>query len=717
MIYYNGEDARKHGIDIYLIKPVDIREREGLLMNEKQDITTKNYKVKVAILSILILTAFVAKEVIDYKYYYNIIVAVGGDTSDFFLRFIGRYKWAILAGIIVMILPYERMYEKFRYYVQIFVRISSKGRRFVIFIVTFIPTVAVLPFCGMFDRYTYILFLICNTGMLLIISLCIAPLFESAFTWLSAVMIYGILNLSAVYYRMYNTISMTVYEIDSQKYWTMQVRFGFVVLLYVVLMIAILFYSFYVVDKSRDITNLIVNTIFGCTVSIMAWYFIGSEFKIGYMNIPNLKEIKSASQQIGDGIYAFSMTSFVTILLLCVIIASLMFIGAKLVNRYSHFRMAVMMWSGVLMTVFLIWEVMEHLGFAENMALLDPVFDVGLVVTMFVAIRTMILTAEPSSGIECKFIDKDEMIEDLDMYNHIREAQMDCTNKTICVLINYIKLLELRHNVLEAKFKCKNLGDIDETREYREYIRIVEDVIEKKRAEGKPVDHNMLFDRIDELNTEEEENIKEIINKRFDDDDMIDEDEVDFEDESFDQCSGSGTDVGRGVDLDNRSNGEVDIRENYHKLTQLLISRHLTITTMESATSGQIASLITDTEGSSAVLKGAFVTYCNEAKIMQGIPAEIIDKYTVYSKETAGAMAKACRKAYNANIGIGVTGTMGNVDPANPNASVPGQVYFAIDIDGDVEAYYVEIPVQPTRLAYKLAVAEEIYEELVKRLV
>lgn len=161
---------------------------------------------------------------------------------------------------------------------------------------------------------------------------------------------------------------------------------------------------------------------------------------------------------------------------------------------------------------------------------------------------------------------------------------------------------------------------------------------------------------------------------------------------------------------------ENNIRDNYHKLTKILISRNLTITTMESATSGQIASLITDTEGSSAVLKGAFVTYCNEAKIMQGVPSEIIDKYTVYSKETAGAMAKACRKAYNANIGIGVTGTMGNVDPANPDVSVPGQVYFAIDIDGNVQAYYVELPPQPSRLAYKLAVAEEIYEELVKRL-
>lgn len=157
---------------------------------------------------------------------------------------------------------------------------------------------------------------------------------------------------------------------------------------------------------------------------------------------------------------------------------------------------------------------------------------------------------------------------------------------------------------------------------------------------------------------------------------------------------------------------EKEIREDYRKLTKLLIEKKMTITTMESATSGQIASLITDTEGSSAVLKGAFVTYCNEAKVMQGVPAEIIDKYTVYSAQTAEAMAKACTAAYQADIGIGVTGTMGNVDPANSEASVPGQVYFAVVIDGDIRSYYVELQPQPTRLAYKLAVAKEIYDAI-----
>ena len=175
---------------------------------------------------------------------------------------------------------------------------------------------------------------------------------------------------------------------------------------------------------------------------------------------------------------------------------------------------------------------------------------------------------------------------------------------------------------------------------------------------------------------------------------------------------------------------EQEIREHYRRLTKLLIDRKYTITTMESATSGQIASLITDTEGSSAVLKGAFITYSNEAKILQGVPAETIEKYTVYSRETAEAMAAACMKAYGARIGIGVTGTMGNVDPANPDASVPGQVYFAIGMDngicgGDgttsgqpvIESFHLELAPQPSRLMYKLAVAEEVYKVLIVKLV
>lgn len=153
------------------------------------------------------------------------------------------------------------------------------------------------------------------------------------------------------------------------------------------------------------------------------------------------------------------------------------------------------------------------------------------------------------------------------------------------------------------------------------------------------------------------------------------------------------------------------VHEQYNALTKTLIEKGLSITTMESCTSGLIASLITDTEGSSAIFRGAYITYSNQAKIQAGVPSGIIEKFGVYSIETAVAMAAACRKAFSADIGIGVTGSMGNIDPANGD-SVPGEVFFAIDFKGNVEKYYIKVPHQENRFAYKLYVAEQISREL-----
>lgn len=156
---------------------------------------------------------------------------------------------------------------------------------------------------------------------------------------------------------------------------------------------------------------------------------------------------------------------------------------------------------------------------------------------------------------------------------------------------------------------------------------------------------------------------------------------------------------------------EKTIRNNYRRLTGCLIDRKMAITTMESITCGQIASLITDTEGASAVLKGAFVTYSNEAKIMQGVPEAVIETYGVYSKETARAMAEACKRAYRADIGIGITGTTGNIDPNNQD-SVPGEVYYAVAVSDTIIDGYFQMGEQDSRLYYKLYAAEKVAETL-----
>ncbi|MBO5349547.1 MAG: CinA family protein [Clostridia bacterium] len=104
----------------------------------------------------------------------------------------------------------------------------------------------------------------------------------------------------------------------------------------------------------------------------------------------------------------------------------------------------------------------------------------------------------------------------------------------------------------------------------------------------------------------------------------------------------------------------------WHKIVNLLSEKNLTIATMESCTGGGVANAITSVSGASSVIKESYITYCNESKIKQGVPADIIAKFSVYSKETAEAMANAVKKQANSDFGVGVTGQLGRIDPNNP---------------------------------------------------
>ena len=159
-----------------------------------------------------------------------------------------------------------------------------------------------------------------------------------------------------------------------------------------------------------------------------------------------------------------------------------------------------------------------------------------------------------------------------------------------------------------------------------------------------------------------------------------------------------------------------EVRGKYRAITHKLIARKLTITAMESCTGGQIASLLTDTEGSSEVFKGSLVTYSNEAKIRHGVPEETIRTYGVYSEQTAKAMAHACRSEFGSDIGLGITGSFGNADPANPD-SVPGEAWFAIETNSGVQCFHCSIPALKNRLSYKMFMANAVADALEKVLV
>lgn len=156
---------------------------------------------------------------------------------------------------------------------------------------------------------------------------------------------------------------------------------------------------------------------------------------------------------------------------------------------------------------------------------------------------------------------------------------------------------------------------------------------------------------------------------------------------------------------------EEKTRKIYRELTELLIRENRTVSAMESCTGGLIASLLTDMEGASLVVRGGIVSYCNEAKIRFGVPKGLIGTYGVYSAETAKAMAETAQKQFLTDIGIGVTGTFRNADPANSD-SVPGKVYVAMLGGFGIRETELTVPLELDRNSAKLFVARVAAEEL-----
>lgn len=154
--------------------------------------------------------------------------------------------------------------------------------------------------------------------------------------------------------------------------------------------------------------------------------------------------------------------------------------------------------------------------------------------------------------------------------------------------------------------------------------------------------------------------------------------------------------------------------DNFKIIVNELIKNNKTISTMESCTGGLLAATITCINNSSEVFHFGAVTYSNSYKIKMGVDKDIIDKYTVYSIETAKEMAKAISLYTNSDYGVGVTGQINKQDPNNPYGEV-GEVFFCI-YDKDENKYY-EYDIKTnkkTRMENKQVIVDYISEKLLE---
>lgn len=124
------------------------------------------------------------------------------------------------------------------------------------------------------------------------------------------------------------------------------------------------------------------------------------------------------------------------------------------------------------------------------------------------------------------------------------------------------------------------------------------------------------------------------------------------------------------------------------ELAQLLITKNLSIASVESFTVGSFGSSLGLVPGVSKVYKGTLVCYQNEIKErLAGIDKATINKYGVVSKEVAGLLAVSGQNLFGSDITVSFTG---NAGPDAMEGKKPGLVYIGIKME-QVNVYELKL--------------------------
>ena len=110
------------------------------------------------------------------------------------------------------------------------------------------------------------------------------------------------------------------------------------------------------------------------------------------------------------------------------------------------------------------------------------------------------------------------------------------------------------------------------------------------------------------------------------------------------------------------------------EIISIMREKKLTLGTVESATGGLIAHLITNIPGSSDVFQGTIVSYSNEIKMkIVGVKKTTLEKYGAVSSTVAAEMAAGGRKTLGVKICVADTGIAG---PGGASPEKPAGLFY-----------------------------------------
>ena len=136
------------------------------------------------------------------------------------------------------------------------------------------------------------------------------------------------------------------------------------------------------------------------------------------------------------------------------------------------------------------------------------------------------------------------------------------------------------------------------------------------------------------------------------------------------------------------------------QLAAMLLERRQTLGIMESFTGGLLASNLSEVQGNQGFLKGSVVTHGNDVLEGYAVDPLLMERFGPVSAEVAQAMARAARRSFGSDIGLGVTGV---VTEPTPTSGPIGTSYTGFALDDRVGSVSRRYPEQRLRIRSRAA--------------
>lgn len=533
----SAENLNKTSAEIPDNKTEDESEDEALNFNfedkedkKKQPITTKAYKIKAAVIIVLLITAFVVKDFVIFKDAYNL---TGDETwlSQLLSAWFDERKLMLFTGLIILLYPWELTYNIYQDICKSMNHNLKQTRVFAVAVLVAASLIAI--FC--YIPYTKIsragLYIFCVIALSLAVCYICRQFFESGIVWLILSVIY-LAVITCIYANRICAKADVLFEASLSSAWQMT---GYAIWILIVLFsTAMEMLMIYALFNSRSIGEgliyIIITVMFGIAY--------------GYVVFPVLDRFENGLRRNVSGDYSFvgeplnspvviwmiALLAFIIVLLAC---------ASKIVERYSHKRMWMLIWIDVSVLGLLIFGICAKAGIVDNSFSSHSLFDMGSMIAVFIAVRLLIIPIKPQLDLKCRFINPDQEIIDSGYDRKVLEIQIISLQKQLNALVKMTRLTDIKVDMAHKALMIPD--DKDEGEEERhdllDFVEKADKLVDEKKKNGEPVNYSELYSRLMKIRNEEREQIFKIMEAKYNDEcmDLDDFDDLDHTDDDSDE--------------------------------------------------------------------------------------------------------------------------------------------------------------------------------------